>query len=1275
MADPKQVTACTIVARNYVPAAKVLATSYLAHHPDHRFVIAVIDAPWDQVEETTDEGLEQAGCRIIGPSVFGISEDDYLRMATAYSVTELATSVKPYLLRELRRDHEVAIYLDPDIRVFAPMPELAELAVEHGIVLTPHVLSPLPRDGKEPDDAAIMGAGIFNLGFIAVGPGSADFLDFWAQRLKHDAIVAPERQLFTDQRWVDQVPALFRHHVITDPGFNVAYWNLHERTIARDENGELTAGGARLRFFHFSGYRPEQPWLLSLHYARKPRVLLSGNPELRALCDEYGAALRAAGYAETLDSIPYGFAKFADGSPIPKPARRIFRDGWIKAERDKTEPPPHAYGADGGQALREWLASPADQAQAAAGLNRLTMSIWESRADLRMAFPHPFREDAENFRIWCAGSGMAEAGLSEWALPKEPAALEPPSDEFGVNLLGYLTAELGVGEMGRIVHDAVQAGGVPVTSVLEEKAVTNRTGLDRPDTVGRPRYPITVLAVNADQTRTILTNHPEVGHERYRIGLWAWELEEFPEWQHEAFGMLDEVWAVSDFCREAFAAHSPVPVKTVPVPVRDPGEPSPPARERGEPIRFLFAFDFNSVAERKNPWGTVTAFQRAFPGRDDVRLTIKTINAKAHPVSAERLRAAVAADDRIELIERYLSVAELHDLYDRSSCYVSLHRSEGFGLTVAEAMARAMPVISTGYSGTAEFLDASTGWPIPYSMIPVGKDCGPYDPNAVWADPDLDAAARAMRQVADDPAEAARRGRAARAHILRTRSMEATAAWLREQLEAAHRTWQKRQAGPAAAALPEHPLTPMQRAAQALLWRPESDAPARTPLAPAMRKVVLRAIDHYDVHQRRVMGELFGGVEDTVGRLLSRIEALEASNDEARRATTDHHRLEEKLEAVQAAVAELRRQSPKTELALRNTELTLRNIEADLEANQAKWASAGIANDERLREMSSLELALRNLESDVAKLMSANTASGERLHEMFVARDQRFDEDERVIQEVTREVSAFREAARLAHAPVPKDADVVPCDVGVLLMPTDEVMMPWIKYHRSWEDSEARLMTDIVGRTPGAFLDIGAHVGYHTLRLLRGSPELTRVVAVEADPVNAEFLRRNLAVNLPAQALRQTTVIEAAAWDAAGEVRLSHSAANNSGDNRVNADGAGIAVPAVRLEELPEVSAQPVSLVKVDLQGRDHRALAGLTEILQRDRPHVVCEFCPDSIEELGDDPLDVLAGYRKLGYRITSVNDDGPDPRADRDDHELVDDARRDQKCFITLWLSPEGA
>ncbi|MCP2169061.1 FkbM family methyltransferase [Goodfellowiella coeruleoviolacea] len=1275
-ADPSRVAAgasalaCTVVAGNYLPAARVLARSYLEHHPDHEFVIAVIDAP-------RDAPRDEEGYRIVGPEAFGIDETDYLRMATAYSVTELATAVKPYLLRRLRAQADVVIYLDPDMRVFAPMAELVDLAVEHQIVLVPHFLNPLPRDGREPDEAVIMGTGIFNLGFIAVGPGAEDFLDFWADRLRQDAIVAPEQQLFTDQRWVDQVPALFPHTVLRDPGYDVAYWNVHERPIDRAEDGTVTAGGVPLRFFHFSGYRPEKPWLLSYHCARKPRVLLSEHPELRRICDEYGRALQDAGYRRSLDDIPYGFNALADGTKLTPRMRRLYRDAWVRAEKaiaeragserpgrgeDEQIPPP-AFGPDRGAAFRAWLTSPSTQAQASAGLNRLVMSVWDSRVDLRMAFPQPCGADAENFRHWCRNSGPAEGMLPEWALPVEPEAdLRDPEDTFGVNILGYLTAELGLGEMGRIVHDAIQQAGVPVVSVVEEKSLSNRTGVDRPDTVGRPRFPVSLLAVNADQTQVVLDNHPEVGHHRYRIGLWAWELEDFPEWLHNAFGLVDEVWTVSEFCRTAIARHSSVPVKTIPVPVRDPGEHEPPSREPGQPVQFLFAFDFNSVGQRKNPWGAVTAFQRAFPDRDDVRLVIKAINGRLHPHAAERLRVLVADDPRIELLEHYLSAAELHELYARSSCYVSLHRSEGFGLTVAEAMARAMPVISTNYSSTTEFLDHTTGWPVPYRMTPVGEGNDPYHKGAVWADPDLDAAARAMREVADNPVEAARRGRAARRHILRTRPMTIAAEWMREQLEAAYQTWRQRQAGAAASPADTDPLRPLRHSREALRWRPEVEASSRTPLAPALRRAVLRVIDHYDVHQRKVMGTLVDGVEGTLGQLVARLESVEAALGEAQSAATRSRRFATDLAALRETVDELCHQAPGTELALRNLERDVADLRVSVHDVHGEQAALAARLDGKLDSL------LARLESGEKKTF-----------EMFVERDRRSDADEHTLQQVKRDVIAVHEAARLRHAPVPADAEVVVCDAGTLLLPRDNVVAPWLAYHRSWETSEADLMAELMAGRSGTFLDVGAHVGYHTLKLFQACPRVDRVVAVEANPVNAGFLRRNLAVNLDAASAGRVTVLALAAWDSDGEVRLVQEEADNSGDHRVHAQvgdtaaAAGVAVPAVRLDGLAEVTAQPVGLVKIDLQGRDHRALAGLAGVLDRDHPDVVCEFCPEAIEELGDDPAQVLARYREFGYVPMLLTEDGP-ARGRYTDNKLIQLARKAETGFVTLWLKPTG-
>ena len=727
--------AATIVAGNYLPAARVLAESYLRHHPGGEFTVLVVDG-----------GDERPDCppgmRLLGPADLDLEPAEFGRMAMSYTVTELCTAVKPWLLRRLLAEHETAIYLDPDIEVFAPFAGLvAELAAEHDIVLTPHVLAPMPRDGLRPTEADIMASGVFNLGFLGLSRGATGFLDFWSERLRHDAISAITEQLFTDQRWVDNVPAMFRHTVITDPGFNVAYWNVYQRPLARDAGGALTAAGEPLRFYHFSGYRPQLPWLASTHYADRPRLLLSEQPLLATLFADYRRKLMDAGYATALRA-PYRWATLSDGTKVSPSLRRTYRQAWVQAERTGAAAPPNPFDPDGSGAFVRWAMTPADLRQRRAGVTPWALALWRSRADLQTAFPEPLGADAGGFRNWCATVGVAEGELRRGVIPPEADHPVITIDETpGVNLLGYLTAELGVGEMGRLVHDAVVASGLPVATTVEELTVSNRTGHPGPDRAspGEPRFGVSVLCVNADMTATTLRLHPELARDRYVIGVWSWELAAFPAELREAFRLVDEVWAISDFCAAAFAQNAPVPVHTFPVPVRDPIAGRPPRRRpAGEPTTFLYLFDHNSVFERKNPVAAVTAFQRAFEGRDDVRLVIKSMNGEQHLADRERLRAAAADDPRVELVERYLDQAEVHKLFAAAHGYLSLHRSEGFGLTVAEAMAHGLAVIATDYSGTSEFLTSQTGWPVPCRLVPVGPGNAPYPPAAVWAEPDLD---------------------------------------------------------------------------------------------------------------------------------------------------------------------------------------------------------------------------------------------------------------------------------------------------------------------------------------------------------------------------------------------------------------------------------------------------------------------------------------------------------------------------------------------------------
>lgn len=849
----KQAIGCTVVPAARLPMADVLARSYLRHHPDHDFVVAVIDqAP---------AAAPDCPYVIAGTDGWEVSEADLLRLATCYSASDLCAALVPFLLTSLLARYPVVTFLGSEALVLGSFDDVVRRANESGVVVLPRV-DGMPSSGADE-------GGVYDSGFLTVGQGAKPVLDEWrGQVVRLPDVALPASRIGPPS--IDGIPAISHFDVLRDPGMGAAYWNLLERPLGETSTGAVTAAGEPLKLFNFSGYDPETPWLLSAHCADWPPVLLSESSLLSKLCDDYRARLLESGY-QPGTAATYRFGTLGDGTAITEAMRRLFQAEWHAAQdvrnagrrpasRSRVEVPPHPFGDDESAAFIRWLRSPSSPVESAAGLNRLTTWLWRSRIDLQVAFPDPVGKNAADFRRWCRTHGAAEESLPAWCQPEEPEPPTEPVDELGVNIVGYLTAGLGLGQMGRIVHDVAQRSGVPVSSVSEEQSLNTDAALPELASSGHPAFPISIFAVNADYTESVLATHPDTGYGRYRIGLWAWELEDFPERLHEGFAHVDEVWTVSEFCRDAIAKHAPVPVRTFPVPVVDPGPPTPAPIGPGAAIRFLYLFDFNSTGARKNPWGLVAAFHLAFPRSADVRLVLKATNGDRHPADRERLLRAIGGDHRITLIEDYISDADLGELYRSCHAYVSLHRSEGFGLTVAEAMAHARPVIATDYSSTTELLDDTAGWPIAYRMTAVGPGAAPYPPDGRWADPDLHAAARAMREVADDPTRAARLGLAARERILRTRPMSAAEAWVRERLEVAYATWPEHKR-----LVPEPSATQLvDEAREALDWRPEVGTAHRNPLAPALRKVVLRAIDHYDVHQRRVLSRLLDGIRDAV---------------------------------------------------------------------------------------------------------------------------------------------------------------------------------------------------------------------------------------------------------------------------------------------------------------------------------------------------------------------------------------------------------------------------
>jgi SAM-dependent methyltransferase len=185
---------------------------------------------------------------------------------------------------------------------------------------------------------------------------------------------------------------------------------------------------------------------------------------------------------------------------------------------------------------------------------------------------------------------------------------------------------------------------------------------------------------------------------------------------------------------------------------------------------FLFVFDYHSVFERKNPLGLVEAFEQAFPEDSGASLVLKSINSEQHAEEHERLLQAAEGHPDIYVIDRYVTAAEKNAMFASCDCYVSLHRSEGFGNTLAEAMYLGKPVIATGYSGNMDFMTPQNSYPVDYDLRPVGDDAGPYPPTGEWAEPDIGHASALMRHVFEHREEAEKRGSRAADDLRRNHS-------------------------------------------------------------------------------------------------------------------------------------------------------------------------------------------------------------------------------------------------------------------------------------------------------------------------------------------------------------------------------------------------------------------------------------------------------------------------------------------------------------------------
>ena len=347
----------------------------------------------------------------------------------------------------------------------------------------------------------------------------------------------------------------------------------------------------------------------------------------------------------------------------------------------------------------------------------------------------------------------------------------------GLCVFGHLRSVIGLGQAARNLGYAADADRIPLA--FHDVPPASKMATDEEYLTKCGLVQDRLAALHVFDAVSFVRYFGNVCPRRTDILYPFWELGRLPKDSKEFAEAYDEIWAPSSFVADTFRAECSRPVSVLSQPVRI---PVLAAEERTGPFRFLMYMDFDSYPARKNPEGPVNAFCRAFAGdRRDVRLSVKI---RGHNDAGRRqwLLDAASRDTRIEVIDRTLARSDMDQLVMSCDAFISLHRSEGFGFGPAEALAAGKPVVSTDFSATTDFITPETGYPVAYRTVPVAPDSYVDWKGQVWAEPDIDDAVRALREIVDDPDAARARGMRGRQLMIDRFSPEAVGRQMRKML-------------------------------------------------------------------------------------------------------------------------------------------------------------------------------------------------------------------------------------------------------------------------------------------------------------------------------------------------------------------------------------------------------------------------------------------------------------------------------------------------------------
>ena len=514
------------------------------------------------------------------------------------------------------------------------------------------------------------------------------------------------------------------------------------------------------------------------------------------------------------------FEMFDDGTPIPSVVRDFYGKNYRLRQACAGNPFAH-------RTLFTDISGVTGDVHPVP-LTAVPEALYQRRDDLKRAFPNRFGSGREAFVRWFLDYGAKEqslpvaytepvrAQLDMWKAIVDSAAIDrrtfcqkvvsklrrvmgitprqtPASQASvmpqGVNLCGFIKGDFGLGEATRILADTLQASGIPFTIIDFEGATAHTYNDTTWDAFisNEFRYNVNLMLTNADGLPLFYQSvSPDAFRGRYNIGFWYWELPEFPPEWSGSFALVDEVWTSSEFTRDSIASATEKPVTVIPCSIKEVAREGMTRADFGLPenkFLFLMMYDARSFSARKNPEDAVKAFLEAFPEDDGRTALIIKVNAPRGWDGEDKLLESLRERKNIIFLIGTFPREEVNSLLCLCDAFLSLHRSEGFGLGPAEAMFWGKPAILTDWSGNQVYMRPNNCCPVPCKIIEIDRDFGPYKKGGHWAQPDVKKAAEIMRRLVDEPGYYSAIANAGQRTIREEFSPEAIGLLVRERLE------------------------------------------------------------------------------------------------------------------------------------------------------------------------------------------------------------------------------------------------------------------------------------------------------------------------------------------------------------------------------------------------------------------------------------------------------------------------------------------------------------